>query len=110
MLEFLGVIFLISVAMAIIVRFPLVRYFMTFILTFLVGFLILAYTYSSYGNSVAAYAMCGGILFFGFGGFGALLIKFTQAARPAALGLFYGSVIPALVSMMLALATKFHFL
>lgn len=110
MLQFLGIVFLISVAMAIIVRFPLVRYFMTFILTLVAGLLILAYTYGSYANNVVAYALCGTILFFGFGGFGALLVKFTPAARPVALGLFYGSVIPALASMLLAIATKFHFL
>ena len=110
MLHFIGIVFLISVALAIIVRFPLVLYFMTFILTLVAGFLILAYTYGSYDNNVAAYALCGAILFFGFGGAGALLVKVTPAARPVALGLFYGSVIPALASMVLAIATKLHFL
>ncbi len=110
MLHFLGVVFLISLALAIIVRFPLVRYFMTFILTFCLGFLILFIAWGNYEDKLAVYAICGVAIFFCFAGLGALLMKITPSALPIATGLFFGSVIPSLFCGAMFVATKFHLL
>ena len=109
MLEFFGVIFLISVALAIIVKFPLVRYFMTFILTFLVSVFIILYAYGSYSDKLAVYALCGGVIFCGFVGLGALILKIAPSAKPISFGMYYGALIPALFCVVMFIGTKLHF-
>lgn len=109
MLKFFGVIFLISVALAIIVTFPLVRYFMMFILTSLVSIFIILYAYGSYSDELTVYALCSGIIFFGFVGLGTLILKIAPSAKPISLGMYYGSLVPSLFCAIMYIGIKLHF-